>query len=87
MNRNVACSSLDQPREPFGNVRMFNLEKGRFDQDKAATFADSQRRLPYIFICFRATATMTHDQNAEDTTLRFSFHAATPDSSPLGMAQ
>ena len=41
MNRNVACSSLDQPREPFGNVRMFNLEEGRFDQRKAAAFANA----------------------------------------------
>jgi hypothetical protein len=84
MNRNVACSSLDQSREPFGNVRVFNLEKGRFDQDKAATFADSQRHFSYIFVCLRTAAAVT---NNEDTALNLVFHAATPDSSPPGMAQ
>src|SRR6266545_1614301 len=80
MNRNVACSSLDQPREPFGNVRMFDLKEGSFDQHNAATLADGAGCLSHIFVCFRATTAVTHDQNARNVTMRLVFHAATPDS-------
>src|SRR5687768_14803890 len=59
MDSDVARSLLNQPREPLGNGRMFNLQEGRFDQSKAATFTDGPGRLSHIFVCFRATAAVT----------------------------
>src|SRR5882724_10133811 len=81
MHRNVPSSPLDQPREPLGNIRMFDLQESRFDQSKASAFADGPGCRPHIVVCFRATAAVADN---EDTTLDPVFHAATPDSCPIG---
>src|SRR5882724_1066015 len=84
MHRDVACSSLNQSCEAFANVRMFNLEEGMFHQPKVASFADTQRRCPHIFVCFRTATAVTDNQNA---ILGLIFHAVTPDTRLSGSAQ
>src|SRR5436190_103356 len=84
MHCNITCSPLDQPREPFGDIRMFDLQESRFDESKVSALADGPGCFPYIFVRFRATTAVTDD---EDTTLDPVFHAATPDCCPIGKAQ
>jgi hypothetical protein len=84
MHRNVACSTLDQPRETFGNIWMFDLQESGLDQSKVSAFADGPGRFPQVFVCFRATAAVTDNENSTPAKV---FHAATPDSCPIGKAQ
>jgi hypothetical protein len=62
MHGNLACSSLDQPREPFADVRMFDLQKGGFHQAKPATLADAPCCFTNVFVRFGAPAAVTNDQ-------------------------
>ena len=83
MNGNLVRAALDQSREPSPDIRMFNLQKGSFNQSKAAMLTDTPRRFAHVIVCFLAPAAVTHDQHAA---IYFS-HPAAPASENFSCAQ
>jgi hypothetical protein len=83
MDGNFVCSALDQSGEPCADVRMFDLQKGSFNQIKPAALANAPSGFAHVFVGFLATAAVSDNQHSA---IYFS-HAAAPASANVPCAQ
>src|SRR6266403_6233610 len=83
MDGNLVCSALDQSREAFTDIRIFDLQKGSLDQIKVAALANATGGFAHVFVCFMATTAVAYDQHPA---IYFS-HAAAPASANIPSAQ
>jgi hypothetical protein len=62
MDDNLARAPLNQPPKALGYTGRLDFQKGGFNQDEAATFANPARGATNVFIGLGTPASMANDQ-------------------------